>query len=179
MTYPPPAHTQSPPDSPLGRALLRAPVWLFRLGLGDLFVGRFVLLTHRGRHSGEPRQAVLEVLETNDVTGAVLVASGFGDRAQWYRNIRHEPRVLFQVGRRRRRGTATPLPPEESGRVLAHQAQKRPETVGALMRALGHDVDGDPRVYERLGADPHHGIPVVRLLPDHPPGPRFPRVTAR
>ena len=174
MTCPLPAHEQSPPDTPMGRAVLRTPIWLYRLGLSGLMGGRFVLLTHRGRTTGRPRQAVLEVLDTNSVTGAILVASGFGDRAQWFRNIVREPRVLFQVGRERRRGTAVPLPPRESGRVLAHQAQKHPEAVGALMRALGHDVDGDPHVYERLGADPHQGVPVVRLLPEQPPGPRFP-----
>ena len=174
MTHPLPTHEPSPPDTPLGRAVLRTPIWLYRLGLGDLLGDHFVLLTHRGRTTGEPRQAVLEVLDTNTVTGAVLVASGFGGRAQWFRNIVREPRVLFQVGRERRRGTAMPLPAQESGRVLTHQAQKHPEAVDALMRALGHDVDGDPHLYERLGADHHHGVPVVRLLPEQPPGPRFP-----
>lgn len=159
------------PDTAFGRATLRAPIWFYRLGLGRLLGNRFVLLTHRGRSSKEARQAVLEVMDTNSATGAVLVASGFGDRSQWFRNILAQPRVLFQVGGERRRGTATPLSPQESGRALAHHARKNPETVAALMRSLGHDVDGDPESYERLGADPHHGIPVVRLLPAPPSTP--------
>ncbi|MGW5879715.1 nitroreductase family deazaflavin-dependent oxidoreductase [Nocardiopsis terrae] len=157
-----------PPKDPLQRALLRAPIWIYRLGLGDLLGERLVLLTHRGRTTGEARQAVLEVVGRNDNTGAVLVASGFGNRSHWFRNILEEPRVLFQVGGRRRRGTAELLPPEESGQVLAHYAQRHPRAASALMRGLGHDVDGGLRDYERIGSDPVNGVPVVRLLPDAP-----------
>ncbi|GAB3722167.1 nitroreductase family deazaflavin-dependent oxidoreductase [Nocardiopsis oceani] len=163
-----------PPKDPLQRALFRAPIWLYRLGLGGVLGSRFVLLTHQGRSTGEPRQAVLEVLGGNHTTGTVLVASGFGDRSQWFRNIVRQPRVLFQVGNRRRRGTAVPLSPEESGRVLAHYAQKYPAAANTLMRGLGHDVDGGTEDYERIGADPVNGIPVVRLTPVGVPGPRFP-----
>lgn len=166
-----------PPKDPLQRALFRAPIWLYRLGLGAALGSRFVLLTHRGRSTGEARQAVLEVVGHNDTTGAVLVASGFGDRSQWFRNIRAEPRVLFQVGNRRQRGTAEPLPPEESGRALAHFAQKHPEAATALMRGLGHDVGGSIEEYERIGADPVDGIPVVRLAPDSEEA-RFPDFSA-
>lgn len=155
-----------PPQDPLQRALFRAPIWLYRLGLGPVLGSRFVLLTHRGRSTGEARQAVLEAVGHNDTTGTVLVASGYGDRSQWFRNIRVEPRVLFQVGNRRQRGTAEPLPPEESGRVLAHYAQNHPEAAAALMRGLGHDVGDSIEEYERIGADPVDGIPVVRLTPD-------------
>ncbi|MBQ1080875.1 nitroreductase family deazaflavin-dependent oxidoreductase [Nocardiopsis sp. B62] len=154
-----------PPRDPLGRAMYRAPIWIYRLGLGALLGERFVLLTHRGRTTGEARQAVLEVVGRNDATGAVLVASGYGDRSQWFRNIRAQPRVLFQVGNQRRRGVAEPLPPRESGRALAHYAQRHPVAAAELMRGLGHDVEGS-EAYERIGSDPANGVPVVRLLPD-------------
>ncbi|MEU3018198.1 MULTISPECIES: nitroreductase family deazaflavin-dependent oxidoreductase [unclassified Nocardiopsis] len=174
-----------PPRDPLGRALYRAPIWIYRLGLGALLGGRFVLLTHRGRTTGEARQAVLEVVGRNHATGAVLVASGYGDRSQWFRNIRAEPRVLFQEGGVRRRAVAEPLPPGESGRALAHYARRHPVAAAELMRGLGHDVEEGPRAYERIGADPANGVPVVRLLPDSgattfpdftaPTGPGVPR----
>ncbi len=166
-----------PPQDPLQRALFRAPIWLYRLGLGAVLGRRFVLLTHRGRGTGEARQAVLEVIGGNETTGTVLVASGFGDRSQWFRNIRVEPRVLFQVGNLRQRGTAEPLPPEESGRVLAHYAQKHPQAAATLMRGLGHDVGDSVEEYERIGADPADGIPVVRLVPDSAEA-RFPDFSA-
>ena len=37
-----------PPRTRLRRALFRAPIWLYRLGLGGLLGGRFLLLTHTG-----------------------------------------------------------------------------------------------------------------------------------
>ncbi|MFV2195372.1 nitroreductase family deazaflavin-dependent oxidoreductase [Nocardiopsis sp. LOL_012] len=156
----------APPATPLRRALFRAPIWLYRLGLGPLLGRRFVLITHRGRSSGQARQAVLEVVGRNSATGAVLVAAAYGPRAQWYRNILHEPRVLFQVGGRRLRGRAEPLPPGDSGDALAHYAQARPETARALTRALGREVDGTPESYRGLGTDPVEGVPVVRLAPE-------------
>lgn len=149
--------------SRLQRALFRAPLLLYRLGLGGLLGSRFVLLTHIGRRSGLPRQTVLEVVGRED--GCYLVASGYGGRAQWFRNIRAQPRVRFQVGRHRFEGRAEPLPPAESGRRLATYARRHPRTAAALMRMIGHEMDGSAAAYERLGADPEHGIPLVALRP--------------
>lgn len=163
-----------PPATPVQRALFRAPIWIYRLGLGGLLGHRFVLLTHRGRTTGQARQAVLEVVDRNDATGAVLVASGYGGRSQWLRNIRQEPRVLYQLRNRRFRGTAQLLAPEESGKVLAHFAQRHPRTAQALMQELGHEVNGSPEAYERVGADTENGVPIVQLTPEQSPGRHFP-----
>lgn len=163
-----------PPTTPTARALFRAPVWLYRLGLGRLMGSRFLLLTHKGRTTDEARQAVLEVVCRNDSTGSVLVASGYGSRSQWFRNIRCEPRVLFQVGGRRHRGTAVVLSPRESGEALAHYAQNHPATAMTLMRGLGYEMDGSPESFERVGADTENGIPIVRLAPAEASGPHCP-----
>lgn len=162
-----------PPTAPVPRALFRAPIWIYRLGLGGLLGHRFVLLTHRGRSTGRARQAVLEVVGRNDATGAVLVASGYGGRSQWFRNILQQPRVLYQLRNRRFRGTARPLPPEESGKVLAHFAQRHPWAAQTLLQELGHTVNGSPESFERVGADTDNGIPVVQLEPERSPGQRF------
>jgi len=150
--------------SPLQRALFRAPLLVYRLGLGALLGSRFVLLTHVGRRSGLPRQTVLEVVGRED--GSYLVASGYGGRAQWFRNITAQPRVRFQVGRHRFEGRAEPLPPAESGHKLATYARQHPRTAAALMRMIGHDVDGSAAEYERLGADREQGVPIVALHPE-------------
>ncbi|TQM13813.1 nitroreductase family deazaflavin-dependent oxidoreductase [Pseudonocardia kunmingensis] len=151
-----------PPRTRLQRAVHRAPVLLFRLGLGGLLGPRFVLLHHVGRTTGRERRVVLEVVgrEGEDY----VVASGYGARAQWFRNVRAEPRVRFQVGWRRRTGRAEVLPPAESGRRLAAYARSHPRTAAALMRTIGHDVSA-PGAYERLGADPERGVPLVALRP--------------
>lgn len=152
-----------PPATRAQRAVHRAPIVLFRVGLGGLFGRRLLLLTHTGRRTGAARQVVLEVLGRHG--DGYLVASGYGPRAQWYRNVLAEPRVRFQVGRRTRPGRARPLPPEESGRHLAAYARRRPRTAAALMRTVGQDVDGSPESYRRVGADPRTGVPLVVLTP--------------
>jgi len=122
-------------------------------------------LTHTGRKSGRPRQVVLEVVGRDRPSGGYLVASGYGSRAQWYRNILADPRVRFQVGRHRYQGLARPLPPAESGRQLAGYAHRHPRAGAALLRAIGQQVDGSDAAYERIGSDPDQGIPLVALVP--------------
>ncbi|MCU7730982.1 nitroreductase family deazaflavin-dependent oxidoreductase [Actinoplanes sp. KI2] len=80
------------PPTGLGRLLWRLPILLYRCGLGPLLGHRVMLLTHTGRTTGKPRQAVVEVV-FEDQRGYVA-ASGFGPRADWYRNVmahRHDP----------------------------------------------------------------------------------------
>jgi deazaflavin-dependent oxidoreductase (nitroreductase family) len=156
-------------SSGLRRALYRAPILIYRLGLGGLLGGRLVLLTHLGRRTGRPRHTVLEVVGRDG--DSYLVPSGYGARAQWYRNVQAEPRVRFQVGRRVYTGRAEPLPATESGRRLATYARRHPRTAAALMRVLGHHVDGSAAAYERLGADAENGVPIVALRTAPGPGP--------
>ncbi|MGH3567076.1 MAG: nitroreductase family deazaflavin-dependent oxidoreductase [Pseudonocardia sp.] len=157
-----------PPRTRTHRAVARAPIWLYRLGLGGLLGHRFVLLTHTGRTTGRPRQVILEVVGREEESGGYLIASGYGTRSQWLRNILADPAVGFQVGRRRYTGRARPLPPAESGRRLAHYAKHHPRTAAALMRAIGQHVDGSAADYIRVGSDPAHGVPIVLLAPEVP-----------
>lgn len=169
--------TAGPARRRLSRALVRAPILVFRCGLGWVFGRRLVLLTHVGRTTGRPRHAVLEVVGRGPVSDSYVVASGYGSRAQWYRNVVAHPEVTYEVGRRRRHGWAYPLPSTESGRRLAEYAARRPRTAAALMRMLDRDVDGSPpdlEAYQRLGADHEHGVPLVLLAPT-PPSEREPR----
>lgn len=91
-----------PPRRTLQRALSRAPIRLYRLGLGGLLGHRLLLLT--GRKCGRRRQVVLEVVGRHEEFGGYLIASGFGARSQWFRNIAADPRVHFQVGWRHHTG---------------------------------------------------------------------------
>lgn len=162
-----PGSAFAPPPRTRGQsAVHRAPIALFRLGLGGLLGRRFVLLTHTGRRTGSERQVVLEVVGRDGA--GYLVASGYGRRAQWFRNIVADPRVRFQVGRHRYAGEARPLPPAESGRRLAEYAERHLRTAAALMRLVGQDVDGSPASYELVGSDPDRGVPLVALVPAAP-----------
>ncbi|WP_432037905.1 nitroreductase family deazaflavin-dependent oxidoreductase [Streptomyces cucumeris] len=165
--------TPPPASSGLRRLAFRAPILLYRWHLGRLLGDRMLLLTHTGRTSGLPRQTVLEVTGRDPATGAYHLASGFGPRAQWYRNVQRTPQVTIQVGSRRMSAVAQPLGPAESGQLMAAYALRHPRLARALVRMCGLEVDGSARDYYRIGLD---HIPFVRVLPDPPaqheaPGP--------
>ncbi len=154
--------SRSPRRPPRGlqRLVWRMPILLYRLGLGWLLGRRFLLLTHIGRKTGRPRQAVLEIVEHDPAAEIYYVASGFGPRSDWYRNILKTPQVTIQVGNRRMRAVARPLSPEESGEIMARYARRHPTAARRLARVLGLDVDGTEEGYRRIG-EAH--IPFVAL----------------
>lgn len=108
------------------RRLMRAPIWLYRARLGFLFGSRMLLLEHIGRKSGATRRVVLEVFD-NPEPGTYVVVSGFGSRAQWFRNVRAEPRVRVRIsGNAPASATARLLTTEEADRALARYAEEHP-----------------------------------------------------
>lgn len=76
------------------RALFKWPVQLWRLGLGPILGRLMMVITHTGRVSGLPRRTMLEYFKMD---GRKYVASAFGRRSQWYRNIEADPRVTIQT----------------------------------------------------------------------------------
>ncbi|WP_083097587.1 nitroreductase family deazaflavin-dependent oxidoreductase [Mycobacterium mantenii] len=98
---------------------MRAPIWIYKARAGALFGSRLLMLEHIGRKSGEPRYVVLEVLD-HPSPGTYVVASGFGRKAQWFRNIEANPRVRVYAGSHApRRATARVLDQQEADRALA------------------------------------------------------------
>jgi deazaflavin-dependent oxidoreductase (nitroreductase family) len=142
------------PPRGMARTLYRLPIWLFRLHLGWLLMGHFLLLTHTGRKSGLPRQTVLEVLLHDKVRGVYYVLAGWGEQSDWVKNIGKTPQVTITVGRRYFRALALRLPPEEAEvKVLAY-ARQHPHLIRSLPRLLGYRTDGteeDLRALARLG----------------------------
>jgi deazaflavin-dependent oxidoreductase (nitroreductase family) len=90
------------------------------------------MLEHIGRKSGAPRYVVLEVVDhaSRDV---YIVASGFGRKAQWFRNIQANPRVRVYIGSR--------APAPATARILT-----QPEAD----HALNAYISRRPRVWERF-----------------------------
>lgn len=132
------------------RWLVRAPIALYRVGLGALLGSRILMLEHRGRTSGLRRFVCLEVVE-RPACDRILIVSGFGTRAQWYRNLRAHPRCFVGTGRRRRvPAVARLLPPEESAAALDRYRAAHPRDWvllrGAIERAVGHPVRSLPMV---------------------------------
>jgi deazaflavin-dependent oxidoreductase (nitroreductase family) len=118
------------------RWLVRAPIGLFRAGLGFVLGSRFLMLQHRGRRSGEARYVVLEVTD-RPAPDRIVVVSGTGPEAQWYRNVLAEPRVLVSTGWRRSvRARAHVLPSDDGVAVLHRYAREHARPWAALRPVL-------------------------------------------
>ena len=148
------------PPQGLQRLLWRMPIWFYRIGLGGLLGKRLMLLNHTGRKSGQPRQAVVEVAGFDPATNTYTVASGFGAKSDWYRNVCAVPSVTIQVSGRRMQATAHPLSPGESGAAMVDYAHRYPSLARALAKVIGHQVDGTDEGYRQV-AEQH--IPFVEF----------------
>jgi deazaflavin-dependent oxidoreductase (nitroreductase family) len=155
-------HKIGNPQPPKGfkRLFFRAPIWCYRLGCGWLLGKRFLLLTHIGRRSGLPRQTVLEVVDYDPDTDTYVIASGYGRRSHWYRNLLQTPAVTIQVGNRRMNTVAHPLTPEASGEAMVNYARRYPTAARVICRKVGYQVDGSEEEYRLVGRE---AIPFVAL----------------
>jgi deazaflavin-dependent oxidoreductase (nitroreductase family) len=105
MTHPTTAPSLVSALNPLVRRLLH-------LGVP---MGPNVLLTVRGRTSGQPRTFPVAVLESG---GHQYVASPFGE-VNWVHNLRADGHATLRQGRRERAVLAVELTADEAGRVFS------------------------------------------------------------
>jgi deazaflavin-dependent oxidoreductase (nitroreductase family) len=118
------------------RWFVRAPVWLYRSRLGFVFGTRLLMLETVGRTSGLRRYVVLEVVD-HPAPSRYVVVSGFGDRAQWLRNIQADPQVRVYLGSRRRAvATAHRLDAAASTASLGRYANTHPRSWAKLRPVL-------------------------------------------
>ena len=119
-----------------------------------------LLLHHTGRVSGEPRENMLEIVQRDEENDVYYLASGFGKRSDWYKNIVKQPAVSITVGREKKQVTAAPLTPEENAVMMVDYAQRNPKAAKALTSVCGLTVDGSAEDYATVGRD---YIPFVAL----------------
>jgi deazaflavin-dependent oxidoreductase (nitroreductase family) len=149
------------PPRGLARLAWRAPIWFYRLGLGGLLGEHFVLLNHVGRKSGRPRQAVVEVVQHDKETGAYIVASGFGEKSDWFQNVMAHPEIRIQVGNKRMAASAQRLALPQATEVMLDYNHRHPAALRTLAGILGYRIDGsdaDARFFAEV-------IPIVALVP--------------
>jgi deazaflavin-dependent oxidoreductase (nitroreductase family) len=80
------------------RSLLRAPIWLYRAGLGSLLnVMHIMVLTTRGRKSDLPRHTAIEYRAHGR---KVYVVSIWGGQPDWFQNLLINPLVSLRLGAR-------------------------------------------------------------------------------
>lgn len=133
------------------RWFMRAPIVLFRLRLGWLLTGHFLMITTTGRKSGLPRYAIIEVIKRDKASGAYIVVSGWGTKSDWYQNILKTPQVRVDVGFRRFQAQAGIVDLEAAADFLADYARRFPIPFRQLAKVLtGESVTGTPEECARL-----------------------------
>lgn len=116
-------------------------VALFRLGLAPLVNGwpavggRILVLVHRGRKTGQRR---LTPVNYAVVQGELYITAGFGSAADWYRNIRNDPKVEIWL-------------PDSWWAGVAEDLSDSPERLPLLRQVL----IGSGAVAPLMGVDPH------------------------
>jgi deazaflavin-dependent oxidoreductase (nitroreductase family) len=150
------------PPTGLTRLLFRAPIYLYRAGLGWTLGHRIMLLHHIGRVSGKQRQAVLEVVEHDPADDSFVAASGWGQTAAWYQNVVRMPDVTIQVGRRTIPVRAVPLGEDEGADIFARYGVRHRMLAKYLLpRLMGFSVDGSEADFREAGRH----MPFVRFVP--------------
>jgi deazaflavin-dependent oxidoreductase (nitroreductase family) len=105
---------------------MRAPIWIYRARAGAVLGPRLLMLEHIGRISGARRYVVLEVVD-HPSSNTYVIASGFGDKAQWFRNVATNPRVQVHIGSHAPApATARILTRQEADRVLERYISRQP-----------------------------------------------------
>lgn len=154
-------------DTPPSKALrfgLRLPIWLYRSHLGWLLGNRFLMVTHIGRKSGQPHQTVIEVVQYKKDTDTYYVVSGWGEKSDWYQNIRKTPSVTIQAGGRMFRSKAEFIPVEQAVDNLKAYAREHPTAFNELsMLFLGERMKADSDAPERIAQK----MPMVAFHPEN------------
>jgi deazaflavin-dependent oxidoreductase (nitroreductase family) len=134
---------------PFLRFLLRLPILQYRLGLQSPIAGRILILTTRGRKTGQPRQTALGYVYEPDLD-TYLVMTGWGGRSDWYQNAICDPRVDIRVGKHRILARAVRLPLDENIEEIRLVLKKDPNA-GRMFSALeGIPFDGSEEWFESV-----------------------------
>jgi deazaflavin-dependent oxidoreductase (nitroreductase family) len=159
------ANNPSPiPDPPRGLSaiLWRLPIWLYRIRLGRLLDHRSLLLNHVGRVSGSPRQAVLEVIKFDADSNTHYVASGFGEKANWYQNIVQTPRVSIRVAGKELPVLAERLPLSDAEIIFKDYHQRHPKALAGLGKMIGYKLSqNEAEILDFFSEE----IPVIAFRP--------------
>ena len=141
------------------RAFARAPIGFYRLGLGWLFGGRFLMLTHIGRVTGKQRNVVLEVVRRDAKNDAFYLASGWGEKSDWLLNIGKDPNVNVRFKRRSFPAVAERLSLDDAELAMLDYGRRHPAALMQLARVMGYRIEPTETDYRELG----RCVPMVRV----------------
>lgn len=134
---------------------------LYRFGRAERMRGRMLLLTTRGRRTGQPRTCALNYALAD---GTVYVMAGF-TKSDWMANVRADSNVEISLGQERWAGQARVVcdPDERRRAALAARSQAAtqgpPRAIKPLLRSLGFDYEAELRKLD----DPVLDLPTVAI----------------
>jgi deazaflavin-dependent oxidoreductase (nitroreductase family) len=120
------------------------------------------MLEHVGRRSGLKHRTVLEVVDHDRRQGSFIVASGWGRRADWFRNVVHTPIVIVWAGGAVFEAAAQVMGTEAALAAIREYARRSPLAFRMLTRLLLGETEHDA---ERLCRRMVEEIPLVLLAP--------------
>ena len=144
------------------RWFFRFPIKLYQANLGWLLGKRLLYMIHIGRKSGKPRQVVLEVVDHDPETDTYYVASGWGEKSDWLRNIEKTPQVYVKTGWRHFPAAAKRLTGEEAEEALLNYNRRHPHSLQPLARYMGYRLENTEQDIRLLA----HEIPLVAIKPE-------------
>ncbi len=122
---------------------------------------RMLHLTHTGRKSGLAREVVLEVVRYWEPSNTYVVASAWGEKADWYQNVKRTPEVWIKVGRLSSAAIATSLSEEDAERALLEYAADHPTALRYLSSFMGFETPENEDDVRQIGRQ----LPMVGLKP--------------
>jgi deazaflavin-dependent oxidoreductase (nitroreductase family) len=129
------------PRAGLPHLLFRLPILLYRIGLGALLGHEFLLLTHAGRRTGVVHETVLKVLKYDADSGESIVASAWGTRTDWYRNIQTRAPLTVATGGARYVPEMRSVPPDEAFAVFDEWTRRQRWFAELMLGQIGLSWD--------------------------------------
>jgi deazaflavin-dependent oxidoreductase (nitroreductase family) len=120
-----------------------------------------VVLVHRGRSSGRTYRTPVEAIAEDADREEVVVSPMWGERSDWYRNVRAGGLLEVRRQGEGRRVEWRPLGEEERRRALARYRASHPLYSPLILSILCrlHGLSGDP------GDAVARGLPMLALRP--------------
>jgi deazaflavin-dependent oxidoreductase (nitroreductase family) len=145
----------------LSRVAFRAPLALYRIGLGGLLGHQFLVLTHVGRRTGQVHETVLKVLHYDPTTHESIVASAWGTHADWYRNIVAQPALTVRTAGAWFVPEVRTLSSEEAFAVFADWSRRQHRFAELMLGQIGLSWDVPEAEQRAIVA----GFPFIGLRP--------------
>lgn len=142
--------------------ILRLAHWppriFYAVGLGPVMGNLVLLLTTIGRKSHKPR---VTPLQYEEIDGKIYLGAALGQKADWFRNIRDDPRVEVRVKSRHFLGLAeTTTNTKQIADFLEVRLCRHPKMIRAMFRAEGIRIPPDRCDLEQYAA--HLALVVIK-----------------